>query len=91
MQVTDLKYLQDYLVSITFDDGVTGIINFSDLVNQGIFTALKDKELFSKIYTSGYSISWSDQLEIDIAEVYSEISGKNPGDFFNTNIFHASN
>jgi hypothetical protein len=77
MKVSDLKYLQDYLVSITFDDGVTGIINFSDLVNQGIFTVLKDKELFSKIYTSGYSIGWSDQLEIDISEIYSEISNKN--------------
>jgi len=77
MQVIDLKYLKDYLISITFDDGVTGIINLSDLVNHGIFTVLKDKELFSKIYTSGYSIAWSDQLEIDVAEIYSEISNKN--------------
>jgi hypothetical protein len=31
------------------------------------------------------------ELEIDVAEIYSEISGKSPTEFFNTNISHASN
>ena len=91
MKVSDVTYLKDYTVSITFDDGIIGTIDLSDLVNQGIFSVLKNKELFSKIHTTGYSIGWSEELEIDVAEIYSEISGKSPTEFFNTNISHASN
>lgn len=91
MKVSDVKYLKDYIISITFEDGIVGTIDLSDLVNKGIFSVLKDKEQFSKIFTTGYSIGWSEELEIDIAEIYSEISGKNPGEFFNTNISYATN
>ena len=91
MKVSDVKYLKDYIISITFEDGIVGTIDLSDLVNQGIFSVLKDKEQFSKIFTTGYSIGWSEELEIDIAEIYSEISGKNSGEFFNTNISYATN
>jgi len=91
MKVSDVKYLKDYIVSITFEDGIVGTIDLSDLVNQGVFSVLKDKEQFSKIFTTGYSIGWSEELEIDVAEIYSEISGKNPGEFFNTNISYATN
>lgn len=91
MKVSDVKYIKDYIISITFEDGIVGTIDLSDLVNQGIFSVLKDKEQFSKIFTTGYSIGWSEELEIDIAEIYSEISGKNPGEFFNTNISYATN
>ena len=91
MKVSNVKYLRDYFVSITFDDGLFGTIDLSDLVSQGIFTVLKDKERFSKIYATDYSLAWSEDLEIDIAQIYSEISGKNPGNFFNTNITYASN
>lgn len=91
MKVSDVKYLKDYIISITFEDGIVGTIDLSDLVNKGIFSVLKDKEQFSKIFTTGYSIGWSEELEIDIAEIYSEISGKNPGEFFNTNISYAIN
>ena len=77
MKVSDVKYLKDYMISITFNDGVIGTIDLSDLVKQGIFSVLKDKAQFSKIYTTGYSLAWSEELEIDVAEIYSEISGKN--------------
>jgi hypothetical protein len=91
MKVSNVKYLKDYFVLITLDDGLFGTIDLSDLVTQGIFSVLKDKEEFSKIYATDYSLAWSEELEIDIAEIYSEISGKNPGNFFNTNITYASN
>ena len=91
MKVTEVKYLKDYLVAITFDDGLNGTIDFSELVNQGVFSVLKDNVQFSKVFTTGYSIGWSEDLEIDIAAIYSEISGKNPEEFFNANIIHATN
>lgn len=91
MKVVVVKYINDYNVEVTFDDGVSGTIDLSELVNQGIFIELKDKKKFATLFSNGYSIGWSDELEIDAALIYAEITGKRPEAFFNTNSSHASN
>ena len=91
MKVLEVNYVKDYTISVKFDDGITGIIQLDDLVQKGIFQLLKNKELFSKVYTNGYSIAWSDNLEIDIANIYSEITGKNFGEIINPKFSYATN
>lgn len=59
-------------------DGVIGIINLSEMVKQGIFRGIKDEVLFSKVYTTGYSIAWSDELEIDTLTIYAELLCRQP-------------
>jgi hypothetical protein len=36
---------------------------------------LKDKKQFAKVYTNGYSVAWSNELEIDATTIYLEITG----------------
>jgi hypothetical protein len=85
MKITDVRYLSNYDVKITFEDGLSGIVDLSDLVEQGIFKTLKDKEQFARIYATDYSIAWSEAFEIDAAALYAEISGKSPQAFFDSN------
>jgi hypothetical protein len=80
MKVQEVKYIADYTISIKFDDGVNGTIQLSDLVQKGIFKLLQDKSEFSKVYTNGYSIAWSNELEIDAANIYSELTDKHFGE-----------
>ena len=91
MKVLEVKYLSEFTISVTFDDGVSGTIQLNDLVTKGIFQTLKDKAAFAKVYTKGYSIAWSDELEIDAANIYSEITGKHFGEFVNPKLAYASN
>lgn len=91
MKVKEVKYLKDYSILVSFEDGTSGIIQLNDLVEKGIFRKLKDLTSFSKVYTKGYSIAWSDQLEIDAASIYSEISGKEPSVFYNSTFANTSN
>jgi hypothetical protein len=76
MKVQEVKYITDYNISIKFDDGVNGTIQLSDLVQKGIFKVLQDKSEFAKVYTNGYSIAWSNELEIDATNIYVELTGK---------------
>ncbi len=76
MKVQEVKYITDYNISIKFDDGVNGTIQLSDLVQKGIFKVLQDKSEFAKVYTNGYSIAWSNELEIDATTIYVELTGK---------------
>ena len=76
MKVREVKYIADYTISIKFDDGINGTIQLSDLVQKGIFKLLHDKNQFAKVYTNGYSIAWSNELEIDANTIYAELTGK---------------
>ena len=91
MKVREVKYITDYNISIKFDDGVNGTIQLSDLVQKGIFKVLQDKNEFAKVYTNGYSIAWSNELEIDATTIYSELTGKNFGEILTPKLSHATN
>ena len=91
MKVQEVKYISDYIISIKFDDGVNGIIELNDLVQKGIFKVLQDKNQFAKVYTNGHSIAWSNELEIDATNIYSELTGKNFGEILSPKLSHATN
>jgi hypothetical protein len=91
MKVQEVKYISDYIISIKFDDGVSGNIELTDLVQKGIFKALQNKNEFAKVYTNGYSIAWSNELEIDATTIYSELTGKNFGEILSPKLSHATN
>lgn len=73
MKIQEVKYLSDYAIHIKFEDGVVGTIQLNDLDEKGIFKVLQDKNQFAKAYTNGYSIAWSNELEIDATTIYSEL------------------
>ena len=70
MKVQEVKYITDYTITIKFDDGVNGTIELNDLVQKGIFKVLQDKNQFAKVYTNGYSIAWSNELQIDATTIF---------------------
>ena len=90
MKVKEVKYLSDYTISVSFEDGIRGIINLEDLVSKGIFEVLKDKSKFEKVYTTGYSIAWSGELEIDAISIYLDITGKDFGDISHPKFSYAA-
>ncbi len=91
MKILEVKYLNDYNISVKFEDGISGTIHLNDLVTKGIFQSLQDKTIFAKVFTTGYSIAWSNELEIDALNIYSEITGKNFGEIMNPKLSYASN
>ena len=91
MKVLEVKYVSDYTISIKFEDGVNGNIRLDDLVSKGIFKVLQDKNQFAKVYTNGYSIAWSNELEIDSLKIYSDLTGKHFGEIMNPKFSHATN
>jgi hypothetical protein len=62
----------------------------ADLVQVGIFQKLKDRSAFQNVTTDGFSIAWSDELEIDAENIYAEILKMEPVQFLHTPSFHAA-
>ena len=76
MKVTEVNYLNEYKLHVKFEDGVSGEVDLCNLVDKGVFESLKDRSLFSKAYSTGSSIAWSDELEIDSDTIYMELTGR---------------
>ncbi len=90
MKVTEVEYVSGYTIKVNFSDGVSGIINLEGLVTKGVFKGLADKAKFEKVYTTGYSIAWSDELEIDALALYMEITGKHFGEIVDRKFSYAA-
>ena len=90
-KVLSVDPLPGYKIQVTFDDGVSGIIDLESFIKKGIFSSLKDAENFNRVYNTGYSIAWSDELEIDALSIYAEVLNRQPEDFLIANLTNATN
>lgn len=78
-RVRTIEVLSDYRISITCNDGTSGIVDMSVLVNSadaGIFAALKDAELFRQVNIELGAITWPNGADLDPMWVHEEL-GKN--------------
>jgi hypothetical protein len=82
-KIANVNVLQDYRLELTFDDGVTGTVDLSDLVGKGVFALWNDPKAFEqvKIGSSGELI-WNDQIDLCPDSLYLKVTGKKPEDIF---------
>ncbi|SLM31027.1 conserved hypothetical protein [Desulfamplus magnetovallimortis] len=49
LHITDAKYLKDYQLELSFNNGKKGIADLSQSLDGSVFNPLKDKKLFSQL------------------------------------------
>lgn len=60
LHVTSVKYIKDYHLKLSFDDGTGGVIDLFPHLKGRMFELLKDKKHFSKVSLDSelQTISW---------------------------------
>jgi len=71
----------NYCLWIRYQDGSEGEIDLSSLIEQGVFTQLKDEALFErvKIGEEG-AIRWNEELELCSDDLYLKLTDQKPED-----------
>jgi hypothetical protein len=78
-RVRTVSPLPGYRLSVTCNDGTTGIVDMSRLIaseRAGIFAALKDVHLFQQVSIELGALTWPNGCDLDPAWAHEEI-GKN--------------
>ena len=71
-----VSVLPDWRLAVTFNDGVTGIVDLADLVNSpdaGVFEALRDPVYFAQVFLDFGAAAWPNGADLAPDAMHEEI------------------
>ncbi len=81
--ITKVKVLHDYRLELTFDDGVSGTVDLSDLVGKGVFDFWRDRQAFEQVRIGPCGeLVWNERIDLCPDSLYLKVTGKKPEDIF---------
>jgi hypothetical protein len=82
-KITEVKVLQGYRLELTFDDGVSGTVDLSDLVGKGVFLLWRDYHVFERVQIGSFGeLVWDNQVDLCPDSLYLKATGKEPQEIF---------
>ncbi len=78
-RITQVRYIREYRLELTFADGVRAEMNFRKKVvgRGGVFKSLEDLEFFRQVRVDPESgtLTWPNAVDLDPDVLYSEATG----------------
>lgn len=80
LHITNARYLEDYKVEVSFNDGRKGIADLADALKGSMFEPLKNKSVFSRLAVDKEldTIVWSNGADLAPEYIYFQAFKKEP-------------
>ena len=78
-RIRSVNVLPNYCLSVTCNEGTTGTVDLSQLIfseRAGIYSALKDEQLFNQVRIELGVLTWPNGADLDSVWLYEEIAKK---------------
>ncbi len=77
IKILNIIPLPNYKLHITYNDGVEGDLDLTDLVGKGVFEKFNDVNYFNSVKIGEFGEPcWNNELDIDPINTYLTITGK---------------
>jgi len=75
-EISKIEVLNDYNIKLWFSDGVTGVVDLSNLIGKGVFASLKDYSRFkqAQIGEAG-ELLWPNGLDLCPDSLHLKVTG----------------
>lgn len=74
--VIKAKYIEGYVIELTFDDGTQKSVDFSIWLKGPVFEPLKNISIFKKFFVDGSSVTWPNGADIAPETLYKALDVK---------------
>jgi hypothetical protein len=76
-KLISVQAIEKYILSLTYNDGTTGLLDMSHFAGQGVFNYWEKDNNFFNVYVNpqGRGIAWSDELDICPDAAYLKLKG----------------
>lgn len=82
-KIAKVEVKSGYRLELEFDDQVTGIVDLSELVGDGVFSIWRDPAVFARVQIgSSGELLWGEKVDLCPDALYLKVTGKNPEDIF---------
>ncbi len=75
-KLIDVQPLSDYRLLVKFTDDTIGVVNMKNLLAKndiGVFTPLKDVNIFNQVHLAHGVVTWNDEVDLAPDAMYKEI------------------
>ena len=77
------KKQENYIVHVTFSDGVSGVLDFSEYVGKGVFSQWREYDKFQAVRIGEFGeLVWDDDLDFCADSLYLKVTGQKPEEYF---------
>ena len=82
-KLSSVRLVGGYAIELTYADGVSGTIDFSDHVGKGVFQKWQDRASFETVHIGEHGqLAWDEDIDFCPDALYLELTGKKPEDLF---------
>lgn len=74
--VKNVVAVEDYILSVDFDNGEHGTLDMKPFLDFGVFGKLKDRTAFKQVHVAFDTIEWDSGVDLDPEFVYAKCRGQ---------------
>lgn len=83
MKIIDATAMDNFQVSLRFEDGATGIVDLSPLAGRGVFSAWLEDGVFEQLSISANgALQWPGELDLCPDALYLQMTDKTASEVF---------
>jgi len=71
--VIEAEYQDEFSIHVVFNDGVEGVVDFSEWLNGPVFEPLRDPIYFAKCFVDGGTVAWPNGADIAPETLYERV------------------